>query len=322
LAPWRELRLVESTARIGDACRRRKTGAECQYDRRSSEKTYVYRWVMTAALKAAATFVFQGTVKREKASNVKVISDTSRTAIVTVNKIISAPAELSGFVNQDVTVQLTFGERVRAGQVAVFYTNGLVFGENLAVRSEGHDPVKASGAKTPTVHARGATAAFRETVEDHVRADAQRQIRKRVNDAPVVVSGKVVAVGLPAAPPALAAAADGLRRSKPISEHDPLWHEAVVEVDDVHKGSVGAKQVVLRFPSSTDVRWSRSPKFRVGQTGVFTLRPDVAAAPTGFGVAAEAFRPSSTFTCLDAADFQPADQTARVATAIAAAKGE
>ena len=277
---------------------------------------------MTAALKAAATFVFQGTIKREKASNVKVISDTSRTAIVTVNKIISAPAELSGFVNQDVTVQLTFGERVRAGQVAVFYTNGLVFGENLAVRSEGHDPVKASGAKTPTVHARGATAAFRETVEDHVRADAQRQIRKRVNDAPVVVSGKVVAVGLPAAPPALAAAADGLRRSKPISEHDPLWHEAVVEVDDVHKGSVGAKQVVLRFPSSTDVRWSRSPKFRVGQTGVFTLRPDVAAAPTGFGVAAEAFRPSSTFTCLDAADFQPADQTARVATAIAAAKGE
>jgi hypothetical protein len=276
---------------------------------------------MTTASKAAANFVFQGTVKRAKASNVKAVSDTSRTAIVTVNKIISAPPELSGFGSQDVTVQLTSGERVRAGQVAVFYTNGWVFGENLAVRSEGHDPVKVSGAKTATEGARGAMAAFRETAEDPVRADARRQIRMRVSDAPVVVSGKVVAVGMPAAA-ALAAAAGGLRQPKPISEHDPLWREAVVEVDDVHKGSVGSKQVVLRFPGSTDIRWSRSPKFHVGQTGVFALRPDVAAASTGFGVAAEAFHPSSTYTCLNAADFQPADQPAHVAAAIAAAKGE
>jgi len=271
---------------------------------------------MTTASKVAAKFVFQGTVKRVKASNVKAVTDTTRTAVVTVNRIISAAAELSGFVNQDVTVQLAPGERVKADQAAVFYTNGWLFGENLAVRSEGHDLVKVADAKTRAASAVAAAAAPRATAEDHVR-----QIRERVNDAPVVVSGRIVAVGLPAAAAALAAAA-GSRQSKPISEHDPLWHEAVVEVDDVHKGSVGTKQVVLRFPSSTDVRWRRSPKFRVGQTGVFTLRPDQVTAASALGKAAAAFGPATTFTCLDAADFQPADQKSDVAAAIDAAKGQ
>ncbi len=276
---------------------------------------------MTAASKAAAKFVFQGTVKRTKASNVKAVTDTAKTAVVTVNRLIAAPAELSGLVNQDVTVQLAPGERVKAGQAAVFYTSGWLFGENVAVRSEGHDPISAADAKKTAVPAATAAAAPRGTGEEHVRANAHRRIQERVNDAPVVVSGKVVAVGLPAAAPALAAAA-GSRQPRPISEHDPLWHEAVVEVDDVHKGSVGTKQVVLRFPSSTDVRWFRSPKFRVGQTGVFTLRPDQVTAAAIVGRAAEAFGPATTFTCLDAADFQPADQKSDVAAAIDAAKGK
>jgi hypothetical protein len=56
-----------------------------------------------------------------------------------------------------------------------------------------------------------------------------------------------------------------------ISEHDPIWHEAVVTVKSVEKGKTTQKQVTVRFPSSNDVRWRYHPKFKVGQQGVFLL---------------------------------------------------
>jgi hypothetical protein len=67
-----------------------------------------------------------------------------------------------------------------------------------------------------------------------------------------------------------------------ISEHDPIWHEAVVHVESVEKGSTRQKQVVVRFPGSNDVRWRNHPKFRPGQQGVFLLN---AVSPRGKGAA-------------------------------------
>jgi hypothetical protein len=86
-----------------------------------------------------------------------------------------------------------------------------------------------------------------------------------------------------------------------------LRHLKGVTFKSVHKGSVAKKQVVLRFPSSTDVRWYRAPKFHAGQQGVFSLRPDQVSGHIAFGEAAASFSPEAAFTCLHSADFQPAD---------------
>jgi hypothetical protein len=94
----------------------------------------------------------------------------------------------------------------------------------------------------------------------------------------------------------------------------------VVEVQQVHKGQLDKNQVVVRFPSSTDVRWYHAPKFHVGHEGVFSLRPDQLSGHVAPGIAAASFAPGASFTCLDAADFQPADHQPEVAAAIAAAK--
>ena len=64
---------------------------------------------------------------------------------------------------------------------------------------------------------------------------------------------------------------------KPISEHDPLWREAVVAVDAVEKGHHPGDQAVVQFPASRDVAWYRVPKLQEGQQGVFLLhKPPVA----------------------------------------------
>jgi hypothetical protein len=127
-------------------------------------------------------------------------------------------------------------------------------------------------------------------------------------------------VGLPGPTRASAAAAAGPGKPARISEHDPFWREAVVEVQNVHKGTVGKKQVVVRFPSSTDIRWHRAPKFEVGQEGVFSLHPDEISAHAGPGAMAASFDTGDSYTCLNAADFQPSHNEADAAVAIDATK--
>ena len=92
----------------------------------------------------------------------------------------------------------------------------------------------------------------------------------RFTAADVVVSGRVGEVR--------ADAPRGPRRKVPlpITEHDPQWREAIVEVTAVHKGRRVPRSIRVRFPASTDVAWARAPKLHAGQHGTFLLKRDAA----------------------------------------------
>jgi hypothetical protein len=264
---------------------------------------------MALVTKESAAFVFRGRVKQKGAANLKAVTSTSRTAVVTVEEIVRAPPALVGFVGHDVTVQLADDEQVGNGEKAIFYVTGFVFGESLAVQSLGHDPVPAAG---PMVAASALAAGG-----DPTRAFRQTKARQRAEGAPVIVTGKVVAVGLADSQttPLTAAAVTSQR----VSEHEPFWREAVVEVQTVHKGAVPSNQLVLRFPGSTDVRWRRAPKFQAGQEGVFSLHHDEVTSQPQLGTAAASMAASATaYTALGSADFQPADHEAEVAAVLSA----
>ena len=151
-------------------------------------------------------------------------------------------------------------------------------------------------------------------------------MHERVAAADLVVLGKVVAVKLPGESEVAAqqAARDMVPAAlKPVSEHDPKWREAVVEVDQVQKGQHSAKRVNVLFPSSTDVRWYKAPKFTAGQQGFFALhkskmkeseRLDTRArAPA----AAPSEKEVEVYTALHPADFQPIAHEERMRSAIA-----
>ena len=268
---------------------------------------------MALTTKESAAFVFRGTVKRTRAANLRGVTDTDRTVVVTVDEIVRSPPTLAGFAGHDVTVRLADGEQVAAGEAAVFYVTGFVFGESLAVQSLGHDAVTRAG--------RAATAG-RTAEADPTRAFRQTRASEHAAQAPVVVTGKVVAVGLANSETAMrgvTAAATSVQR---VSEHDPFWREAVVEVETVHKGAMPTQQFVLRFPGSSDVRWHKSPKFQAGQEGVFSLHPDQVTRSASLGRAAANMAASATtYTALSSADFQPSDHEAEAAAAVSAAQG-
>src|SRR5256886_12232908 len=111
-----------------------------------------------------------------------------------------------------------------------FYTTGWIFGRGVAVREVGHEPGQSP---VVTADARGAVARARALVND---ADLKAHIQR----AAMVVAGRVEQVR----PAELAAAPT---RPKRITEHDPDWQEAIIQVEDGIKGAQAGEQVVVRF---------------------------------------------------------------------------
>ncbi len=255
-----------------------------------------------------AKFVFQGTVKKLKAATLKEVPVSDRTVIVRVDRVMQAPEVLSVYSGHDITVQLAAGEKVKSGQTFIFYTNGWIFGEGLAVQSVGHEEATAP-----------ATAALSLHPEDPVRSLHTKEALTQAAGADLIVTGRVSAIRLhPEEVHARATAMASGQTTERISEHAPLWQEAVIEVDQVHKGQHSKKQVVVRFPSSTDVRWHKAPKFHAGQEGVFLLHRKQ-LAPRTMAKAAVPIGPEE-YTALHAADFQPLDELPWIKMAAAATK--
>ena len=262
------------------------------------------------------TFVFKGTIKKLKSATMKEALVNERTAVVTVDQIIEAPPNLVGYSGQDITLQLGGRQKVSVGQQMIFHTTGWMYGDSVAVRSLRQEPVKSSRAALP-----GAG-------DDPVERRVQREKREHFDVADLVVSGKVVAVRLPGD------SAPGRKRARaeapgPISAHDPEWREAVIEVDKVHKGALKKKQVVVRFPASSDVMWLGAPKFQAGQEGYFMLHRVKSEKSTTKGTkkqkgekggvrVAGAVKADTvavgSYQALDSADFQPSSEPGGIKT--------
>lgn len=268
------------------------------------------------------TFVFKGTVKKLKSATMANVPVDNRTIVVAVDQIIEGPKNLAGFSGQSITVRLSGPQKVKPGQEMIFHTHSWLYGDSIAVQSVSQEAVKATHA---ALLSRGG---------DPAAHKAGRELQEHFADADLVVSGKVSAVRLPAG--AVAGPARGARAAAgpvargPVSEHDPKWREAVVEVDDVHKGHHAKKSIVIRFPASTDVRWYKAPKFHPGQQGYFMLHkekvaqatPRAAAGAAGAKAVAPRMVSTEAYTALHPTDFQAYGEAGGIKTLIASKSGK
>jgi hypothetical protein len=259
-----------------------------------------------------AKFVFTGTVQKLDASALAQVPKNERTAIVRVDEILHAPPVLAKTLGKQITVKLAKGAKPKVGEQVLFHANGWLFGDSVAVESVKQE--KPAVAKTM----------LSAKVSDPVRNLSDRELQNRVADADMVIEGEVSSVHLPQAESF--AAAMSTNSERPVSEHDPKWREAVINVGVVHKGKPGTKQVVVRFPSSTDVQWHRAPKFHTGDRGVWLLHSPTAApaavtaakrtGPRDLAMAATAVPGATVYTALSPMDFQPANKIDNVASVI------
>jgi hypothetical protein len=260
---------------------------------------------------AQVRFVFRGAVQRFRATTSRMIKATPQTAIATVDEVIEGPDLLTQLAGHEITVQFDGRKRPKRGEQVIFRSAGWLFGDSIAVGVVDFSPVAASHL---AIAAAGAT-----PTDPAVRL-AQRDIQSRFDRADVVASGRVLSVSLPpGTPAAMALDAAEATIEGPLSEHTPLWRDAVVELHAMHKGRHSGEHATVRFPASTDVMWFRAPKFHAGQEGFFMLHKAELAGSKRRDVALAAGGPSEeTFTALHPADFQPFDQPGGVRQAIGA----
>lgn len=249
-----------------------------------------------AALMKQSSIVFYGTVSQLGATSFADVPKTAQTIVVRVDSVLRKPPAVSLKKGDEVTVEVKDPSAFQEGTRATFYTDGWIFGSGVAVKELWHEMGPASGelAKAASADAK-AHGQAQEEVSD-------QELRERLNASDFVVIGRVTDVHRWTVP-----------KSKipyRVTEHDPDWHEAVVEIQSVLKGGkVKGNKVVVRFPQRNDVAWLRSPKFTKNQQGIFCLNRDQA---TGVPTTKLGGKEVNVYTCLRHGDSLPMSDEARV----------
>jgi hypothetical protein len=249
-----------------------------------------------AALARQSSIVFSGTVSKIAATSFADVPKSAQTLVVRVDSIVKKPSAVSLKKGDDVTVEVKDPSVFQEGTHATFYTDGWIFGSGVAVKELGHEigpgvsgTTKAVGADEKA-HGQG-----QEQISD-------QELRDRLNAADFVIMGRVTDVHRWKVP----------KYATPyrVTEHDPDWHEAIVEIQSVLKGGkVKGNKVIVRFPQRNDVAWVHSPKFEKNQQGIFCLNRDqVSGAPT----TKLGGRQVNVYTCLGHGDSLPMSEEARV----------
>lgn len=248
-----------------------------------------------AELMTKSSIVFSGTVTQLGATSFVDVPKSAQTIVVHVDSVVKKPGAVSLKNGDSVTVEVKDPSAFQEGAHATFYTDGWIFGSGVAVKELAHE-ITPSGAEAPKpagaegmAHGQG-----QEPISD-------QELRDRMNASDFVIVGRVTDVRKWTRP-----------KSAPyhVTEHDPDWHEAVVEIQSVLKGGkVKGDKVVVRFPERNDVAWVNSPKFSKNQQGIFCLNRDKA---TGGPTTKLGGQKVSVYTCLGHGDALPMSEEGRV----------
>jgi hypothetical protein len=249
-----------------------------------------------AVLARQSSIVFSGTVSQLGATSFAGVPKSAQTVVVRVDSVLKKPSAVSLKKGDNITVELKDPSAFQQGTQAMFYTEGWIFGSGVAVKELGHE-FRPSGGETPKPA--GADEKAYQQAQEQV---SDQELRDRLNSADFVVIGRVTEVHRWVVPKSAA--------HQRVSEHDPDWHEAVVEVQSVLKGgAVKGNKVVVRFPGRNDVAWVNSPRFAKNQQGIFCLNRDQAS---GVPTARVGGRQVAVYTCLGHGDSLPMSDAARV----------
>jgi hypothetical protein len=250
-----------------------------------------------AALVKQSSIIFDGTVSELAATSFADVPKSPQTIVVRVDSILKKPAAVSMKKGDSVTVEVKDPSAFQPGAQATFYTDGWIFGSGVAVRELGHSP-KPTGGKP------GATVAAEEKSLGQVQQQiSDQELKDRIASADFVVIARVTDVHKWAVPKSV---------SVPyrVTEHDPDWHEAVIQIQSTLKGpKLKKNKLVVRFPQCNDVAWVHAPKFEKHQQGIFFLmKDDVSGAPTALFEGTEV----NAYTCLRPGDWLPKSDEGRV----------
>jgi len=226
-------------------------------------------------------FVVAGSIEKLGATAMPIDPTVPNVGVFRVDEILHGPKELKGFAGREITVVFKDPGEVRAGKRLVLFVTSWLYGESLVVLEVGRMEDRERNG-------------MRKEIDEAYQRLADESLQQRINLADLVIVGKVKTT----------APAPKHGERIPITEHDPDWWEAVIQVESVEKGHQKGPVTIL-FPKSVDVAWSQSPKFQPGQDGIWILQRD--QQERGWPILR---RPG--LTALDPLDYQPRSELDRI----------
>ena len=208
-------------------------------------------------LVARSGLVFRGRVVELRAAGLKVIRDTSATALVGVERVFRGPADIDLKEQKQVTVLLTDPGSVHEGDELVFFATGWMYGDRIAVREVAHldfDP--------------GRDDAFAREVARAEKAIADAELVARVAAAELVVLagvGRVLDERFTSGPPSV-------ERVLPPGFDDVVWQPIELSVVNVLKGQARAKRATALVRIEEDPPWRKAPSIAKGRKLILLLR--------------------------------------------------
>jgi hypothetical protein len=249
-----------------------------------------------AALAGKSSIIFSGTVSQLAATSFPDVPKSAQTIVVRVDSVEKKPAAVSLKKGDNVTVEVKDVSAFQEGTHATFYTDGWIFGAGVAVKELGHE-LGAAVEPAPMTSAGKTSGQSQDQMND-------QELLDRMKASDFVVVGRVTDVRPWNVPKPKSGAPSR------VSEHDPDWHEAVVEIQSVLKGGkVKGNKVIVRFPNRNDVAWVSSPKFTKNQRAIFCLNRDQS---TGAPTTTMGGTQVNAYTCLGHGDALPISEEARV----------
>jgi hypothetical protein len=233
-----------------------------------------------------APLVFTGHVVQRNAATLPDIA-SKNTAIVAVDHVVAVPPMFVGLTGTEITVRFGPIRVPPLGSSRTFHATGWIYGPSIAV-----DAVSVEPARPEAV-----AAATRRSAQSTAKDSA---LVGRMDTADLGVVGEVTAVHPVEVP------------TTRISEHDPVWHQATIKVDEVVKGQPDTTEVNVVFPLSDDVRWRGSPKYHAGQQGIWLLHRGDVPESHGPATRAAAADVGDVLTALNPTDFLPLEELGRV----------
>ncbi len=212
-----------------------------------------------------ARFIFAGTIEKLGASNLSLLPASEQTALVRVREVIDQPRVFGPTRGTLVTVELA--SPAMEGSQAIFFTNGMLYGEHLAVSEVGRDSIQPGVAEAPAV------SRLRQDIAVVRRREADEALSVRLASAVAVVSGRIGTLR------EVQPADDEERGEEARGEHAASWVYATLTVDATLKGKPAAG---VYFAADADHFWAAAPKLAPGQEGIFLLqRPVDGDVPAG-----------------------------------------
>lgn len=197
------------------------------------------------SLSEEADLIFEAKVLKLQQSNMPV-NDKSKIAMVKVKRISAGEPILKDYIGRIINVRFKDLDNIKAGKSLVIHGKLLSVGSSLLVKE-----MKVSQVDKKNL----------EAIKNFGTLKEQESFTNLISSAENILLGNVKSI-------------KPLQDTseEDISEHNPHWMQAEIEVKESLKGFVASNSIVrVLYPASTDVMWIRSPKLKVGEEKIFVL---------------------------------------------------